>query len=365
VYDFCATAQINIDTAWDAVQGKLMAPGDFDNEWLVVKDPVSTTAEPRPAYVLTYPGDVAAYAPGVIKDKGHVVFEYRFCLDNQQAFLNAYINASNYPDPVYLNGHLLSPDQMQQTHYTTTPFDFGLFNVGENVLSVNIDNSSSTYGNPYATLSVSGTILGSAAHYRACCTGGSGVVTGQVWLDSNGNGKRDGAEYGSGGWGIQLWQDTSLLQTKVTDYFGRYYFMDVMPGTYHVDVVPKFAEEFTTPHSQTRLLTRGATANHVDFGYKKVPPIDVGRLFTIAPNPFNPETTMSFMLSEKTPVSLRIYGVNGDLVRTVIDGELTPGEHRRVWDGRDDSGRQVASGVYFGKLVTGTTSQTVKMVLLK
>jgi hypothetical protein len=190
-------------------------------------------------------------------------------------------------------------------------------------------------------------------------------VTGQVWLDSNGNGKRDGYEVGSGGWGVQLWQGATLLQTKITDYYGNYYFMDLVPGTYSVELVPRFSTALTTADTQTRLLTRAATAGHVDFGFKKIAPVDYSRRFAIVPNPFNPETTMSFTVSQRTPVSLRIYNVNGALVRTVIDGELMPGQHHRVWDGRDDAGRAVASGVYFGKLVTSAGSQTVKMVLLK
>jgi uncharacterized repeat protein (TIGR01451 family) len=368
VYDHCAPGTLVINTGWDAVQGAEMGTGEVDNEWVVVTDPVGGTAEPRPTYVLSSSAydarRVSAYGPGVIKDKDHVIFEYRFCLDNILAFLDAYVSVNVYPRSVYLNGHLLTPG-MNQDHYTTGPFDFGLFNVGENVLRVDVNNNNGIYGNPNVTLYVTGTIFGGGAHYRSCCTAASGVVTGLVFLDSNTNGKQDGTEHGTNGWVVELWQGTSLLQTKITDYFGNYYFMDVAPGTYRVEVNPHTGAAFTTVDSQTRLVTRGASVTHVDFGFKKVVDSFDPRKPAIVPNPFNPTTTISFNLSERGPVSLKIYGVSGDLVRTIIDGELAPGAQQRVWDGRDNSGRPAASGVYFGKLVTKTGSQTVKMVLLK
>ncbi len=84
------------------------------------------------------------------------------------------------------------------------------------------------------------------------------------------------------------------------------------------------------------------------------------------PNPFNPSTTIEFTVRERSRVSLKIYNVAGQLVRTLVDGDRAPGAvHKVAWDGRNDAGTTVSSGVYFYKLVTSDFTQTRKMVLLK
>jgi hypothetical protein len=83
------------------------------------------------------------------------------------------------------------------------------------------------------------------------------------------------------------------------------------------------------------------------------------------PNPFNPQTTIAFSLKERGNVSLKVYNVSGELVRTLMDEAQDKGAHTKVWDGRNDAGQSVSSGVYFYKLVSNNFSQTKKMVLLK
>jgi hypothetical protein len=84
------------------------------------------------------------------------------------------------------------------------------------------------------------------------------------------------------------------------------------------------------------------------------------------PNPFNPITTIEFTIKERGMVSLRIYNVAGQLIRTLVDDVKSPGEvHTATWDGRNDAGQAVSSGVYFYKLASGDFVQTKKMVLLK
>jgi hypothetical protein len=83
------------------------------------------------------------------------------------------------------------------------------------------------------------------------------------------------------------------------------------------------------------------------------------------PNPFNPQTTIAFSLKERGAVSLRVYNVAGELVRTLMNESQDKGAHTKVWDGHNDAGQPVSSGVYFYKLVTNNFSQTTKMVLLK
>jgi hypothetical protein len=86
------------------------------------------------------------------------------------------------------------------------------------------------------------------------------------------------------------------------------------------------------------------------------------------PNPFNPDTRIQFTVnSGRFPLrtTLRIYNIRGQLVRTLLDEERTGGDYAVLWDGRDESGKAVSSGIYFCRLSTGSSSEVKKMVLLK
>jgi flagellar hook assembly protein FlgD len=64
-------------------------------------------------------------------------------------------------------------------------------------------------------------------------------------------------------------------------------------------------------------------------------------------------------------VSLRVYDVSGKLVRVIVEGKRSALHYREVWDGKDDGGAAVASGVYFYRLTAGNYTHTRKMVLLR
>ncbi|MDD4310655.1 MAG: choice-of-anchor J domain-containing protein, partial [Candidatus Cloacimonetes bacterium] len=83
------------------------------------------------------------------------------------------------------------------------------------------------------------------------------------------------------------------------------------------------------------------------------------------PNPFNPETTISFSVKEAAPVTLEIYNVKGQLVKTLVNNVMDAGNHSAVWNGMDNNGRSVASGMYYYKMNAGKYSSTKKMVLMK
>ncbi|MFH1754609.1 MAG: choice-of-anchor C family protein, partial [Candidatus Latescibacterota bacterium] len=68
------------------------------------------------------------------------------------------------------------------------------------------------------------------------------------------------------------------------------------------------------------------------------------------PNPFNPTTTIPFAIPEMAGTKLAIYDAQGRLVKTLFDGIKTPGNHKEFWDGMDEKGKEVASGVYFVRL---------------
>jgi hypothetical protein len=83
------------------------------------------------------------------------------------------------------------------------------------------------------------------------------------------------------------------------------------------------------------------------------------------PNPFNPSTKVAYTLKEPGIVHMDVYNMLGQKVRTLVNGQTDAGEHFAIWDGRDDTGAQSASGTYFVKLNAGNYSSTKKMVLLK
>jgi hypothetical protein len=83
------------------------------------------------------------------------------------------------------------------------------------------------------------------------------------------------------------------------------------------------------------------------------------------PNPFNPETTIAFDLETAERVQLVIADVRGARVRVLVDEGRPAGSHRVRWDGRDDGGENVASGVYFMRMQAGAFSSVRKLVLLK
>jgi len=91
----------------------------------------------------------------------------------------------------------------------------------------------------------------------------------------------------------------------------------------------------------------------------------VDRLYQNTPNPFNPRTTINFSLARSGPAKLVIFDVNGREVRTLVNGKLNAGLHSYVWDGTDDNGRPVSSGVFWSQLVAGDYSSNRKMVVLK
>jgi sugar lactone lactonase YvrE len=85
------------------------------------------------------------------------------------------------------------------------------------------------------------------------------------------------------------------------------------------------------------------------------------------PNPFNPATTIAFSIPEnyRGYVSLRVYDMLGKVVRELVAGELAPGNYRQIWDGLDQSGRRLASGLYMYQLRAGNFSAARKLLLMK
>ena len=83
------------------------------------------------------------------------------------------------------------------------------------------------------------------------------------------------------------------------------------------------------------------------------------------PNPFNPTTTIEFSIPTNSKVTLSVYNVLGQKVRTLVNDRLPAKHYRVLWDGTDDRGNLVPSGVYFYTIRTDGFSATKKMILMK
>jgi ligand-binding sensor domain-containing protein len=85
----------------------------------------------------------------------------------------------------------------------------------------------------------------------------------------------------------------------------------------------------------------------------------------IFPNPFNPSTTIVFSLPKNGQATLAVYNLSGQKIRELVAGVVTAGNHSVRWDGRDDTGKIVSSGVYISRLHMGTRTSSQSMLLLK
>ena len=109
------------------------------------------------------------------------------------------------------------------------------------------------------------------------------------------------------------------------------------------------------------LVTGSATANDD----QSVPGLPQAALYPNFPNPFNPQTTIRYSLAFAGEVTLEIFNLKGQRVRSYTPGAQAAGNHAFVWNGTDDQGLGVASGIYFYRLSSPKFSQSRKMILMK
>ena len=127
-----------------------------------------------------------------------------------------------------------------------------------------------------------------------------------------------------------------------------------------------FENDFNFPGTATPMsinLDAPCLNNGVD-----VPVLNPGvgfRLAAASPNPFASSTAIQFSVASRTHVSIEVYNILGQKVRTLVNENLDADSYVREWDGRTDNGANVSSGIYFYKMVAGDFSDTKKAVLLK
>ena len=117
-----------------------------------------------------------------------------------------------------------------------------------------------------------------------------------------------------------------------------------------------FAEaQVTVPHDMGKKLAKVSMPTQ-PYSYNLLPNF---------PNPFNPETSITYVLPEETQVTMIIYNSAGEKITTLVHGRQDRGYHSVTWNGRDASGRPVSGGIYFCRIQAGSYQETIRMLLLK
>jgi len=135
-----------------------------------------------------------------------------------------------------------------------------------------------------------------------------------------------------------------------------------MAAGYQLAVEPVYNGGEKSAGSVLMLLRTGYTPPA-----EEIPEVVVSRTELLAPypNPFNPEVTVAFTMLRPGKVTIDLYDVRGRLVRSLLSEYREYGVHEAKWQGRDDSGRRVASGVYFARMQTAGVDQVRRMTLVK
>ncbi len=133
--------------------------------------------------------------------------------------------------------------------------------------------------------------------------------------------------------------------------------------TYTMNIRMRGGGTTSIPLNEIRKLTFSSVSDVQDAKWSAV--IRTFTLLQNHPNPFNPATTITYELPKPGEVEVRVFNVTGRLVRTLSTGVMDGGRHEIGWDGRDDGGGVVASGLYFCQVVFEDAALTSKMLLLK
>ena len=152
---------------------------------------------------------------------------------------------------------------------------------------------------------------------------------------------------------------------------GRSYWQFIRPVAVHADGTIEWPSEYSlpvVPWKDSNLLVEDPpdlwTPTAVKDQTGSVPPVAF-RLEQNYPNPFNPVTTIRYAVAKDSPVRIEVFNLRGERVRTLVDSRMTPGRYAVQWDGRDDHGRQLSSGVFLVKMVAGSFTQVRKVTLVK
>jgi len=172
---------------------------------------------------------------------------------------------------------------------------------------------------------------------------------------------------GEGGQTYELLLSTSPDMSNATTFSGisdPYLQMDnLAPGTYFWQV-RSLSDGGNSAYSGVGVFTSASLSTDIDEPMADVLPNDFA-LGQNYPNPFNPTTSIEYNVADAANVSIRIYNVLGQQVRTLVNGQMSPGRYTVQWDARDEAGQSMPSGLYIYRMEAGSFSQTRSLVLMK
>ena len=149
---------------------------------------------------------------------------------------------------------------------------------------------------------------------------------------------------------FNLTENNLITETNITD-------TDVHSGEYIYKVIAVYEQGESIPIEETVIVTV-SDGEQTDF-------LVITDLVGNFPNPFNPSTTIKFNLAETGNVILEIYNIRGQKVKSLLNGIIYKGKHQIVWNGTDDNGKKVSSGVYLCQMRTKELSSLKRMILMK
>jgi hypothetical protein len=179
-----------------------------------------------------------------------------------------------------------------------------------------------------------------------------GWVTCAVQVESGGN-PVDGAT-------VCLWKEGDVYEVEQTlSGIASFGFAPANAGTLLVTVVGRNY----LPYEGEAMVVVGTS---VPGGEQDIP-ASLG-LASVCPNPFNPTVEVTYSVPAKAgreTVKLQVYTITGRCIRTLVNGEVPPGVHKTIWDGKDAGGVDAGSGVYFCELSSGSERRTKRIVLVR
>ena len=143
-------------------------------------------------------------------------------------------------------------------------------------------------------------------------------------------------------------QDTTDLNLPLVDLDGNYRIWDGDGDD--IAIIDMGSYEFGSPIVNSDLVSILFKEEYLLYNY---------------PNPFNPTTTIDFSIPKDSGINLSIYNLKGQKVKTLLNEYKEAGKHQVVWNGRDESNKRAASGLYLYKIISGKETVTRKMLLLK
>jgi len=156
--------------------------------------------------------------------------------------------------------------------------------------------------------------------------------------------------------GYKVYRNGTML-AEINDIAATLYIDQNVPlGTYTYYLTAMYGTHESVPSNEVEVEVVAAG---------NILPANGTALHANVPNPFNPTTAISFSLDNADHVNIEIFNVKGEKIRTLVDEDFEAATHSVVWNGKDDTGRTISSGVYFYKMRTGSFTSTKKMVLMK